>query len=140
MVLDLSSLRRAVGSLELSTRVALEAADDPNLSEAQLITIRAGVIQHFEFTYELCWKFMKRWLKEVAGRNDVDGIARRELFRIAAQEKLIDDPVCWFDMHTARNRSTHVYNEAIASEVLSFALVFAPEASSLLTRLEQRND
>ena len=27
-------------------------------------TVKAGVIQHFEVAYELCWKFIQRWIKE----------------------------------------------------------------------------
>lgn len=140
MILDLSSLNRAVEALGLTTQASRDADGDDRLSDAQRIAIRAGVIQHFEFTYELCWKFMKRWLRTVAGRNDVDGISRRELFRICARERLIDDPAKWFDIHTARNRMSHTYDEAVAKVVLAVALSFAPCASELLSRLESRND
>ena len=139
MSLALSSLRRAIDALELTTRAACDSEGDTRLSEGQRIAIRAGAIQHFEFTYELCWKFMKRWLVAVAGRTDVDGISRRELFRIAAQEHLLDDVAGWFDFHTARNRTSHTYDEAVAREVLTVALGFAPAAGGLLVQLEQRN-
>ena len=140
MVLDLSSLAKAVDVLAITVEANEQAGGDPRFTNGQRIAIRAGVTQHFEFTYELCWKFMKRWLKTVAGRNDVDGISRRELFRIAAAEKLIDNPTTWFDIHTARNRTSHIYDEATAAEVLAVALTFHPLAADLLARLHARND
>ena len=140
MKLDLSSLDKAVDSLDRTLKVAADGGFMDGLSDDQRDAVRAGVIQNFEFTYELCWKFMKRWLKAVAGRNDVDGISRRELFRIAAAERLIDDPPTWFDVHTARNRTSHTYDEAVAREVLKVALAFAPLATDLLSRIESRND
>lgn len=139
MPLDLSSLTRAVAALELTVDAAHGSHDDTGLSEGLRLAIRAGVIQHFEFTYELCWKFMKRWLKAVAGRTDVDGISRRQLFRIAAEERLIDDVAGWFDVHTARNRTAHTYDEAVAAEVYEVAAAFPAAARSLLAQLEQRN-
>lgn len=140
MHLDLTSLKKALAALELTSSAAQDSEGQTALSEGQRLAIRAGVVQHFEFTYELCWKFMKRWLVAVAGRNDVDGVSRRELFRIASQELLIEDVNSWFDFHTARNRVAHTYNEAAADEVFAMAVRFSTYAAALLTQLEARND
>lgn len=140
MGLDLTGLKKAVNALESSIDVLEEYKRVSKIDDRFENTIRAGLIKHFEFTYELSWKFMKRWISFEAGRRDAEGVSRRELFRIAAEEKLIDDVTAWFDFHTARNQTSHTYNTDTAKEVAAIAKQFAPAARSLLSRLEERND
>ena len=111
------------------------AAQDEITREA----IRSGVIQHFEFTYELSWKFLRRRLEQDIGRTSVDGISRRDLFRIAAENRLIEDVEDWFNYHLARNETSHTYDPAIAARVYATSLNFARDAALLLATLEARN-
>ena len=139
MPLELGSLRRAVRSLESAVSIVTQKQAAPNIADAELDVIKAGVIQHFEFTYELCWKFMKRWLEDNYGPVYVDGVPRRELFRLAAENLLLTDVDRWMEYHRARNRTSHIYDPAVAETVLAAALAFLPAAQSLLQRLEERN-
>jgi len=103
-------------------------------------TIEAGVIQNFEFTYELCWKFMKRWISENVNPEILDGVTRRELFRISAENKLIDDINKWMEFHKARNSTSHIYDSEVAEEVFIEAMEFLPYAKEFFIILEQKND
>ena len=103
MALDLDSLKKAVHSLDKSIRSVEAAQKIEDLDEDILDTVKAGVIQNFEFTYELCWKFMKRWLETNYGPSFAEGVHRRELFRMAAENGLIDDVMLWMDYHQSRN-------------------------------------
>lgn len=139
MLLDLSSIQKAVNSLERSIKVATSMINgdiDTDLEEV----LRAGVIQNFEFTYELCWKFMKRWLEENFGSTTVDGITMKELFRIAAENKLIINVEAWFNYHKKRNLTSHTYDLDTANDVYSTALTFLNDSKEFLNRLEARND
>ncbi len=140
MVLELSSLQKAVISLERAVKVATSNEKMDKLDENQKDTIRAGVIQNFEFTYELCWKFMKRWLEANVNRESVDGVTRKELFRIAAENCLIKDVPAWFNYHKARNQTTHIYDNKIAEDVFAVAVLFVIDAKALLKVLEAKND
>ncbi len=137
MSLELESLRKAIQALERSLQAAERAQGlAPEFQE----TIQAGVILRFGMTYELSWKFMKRWIQEQVGATQVDGVTRRGLFRQAAENHLIEDVNAWMDHHAARNLTSHTYDEATAQEVFEASPALLKNAQALLRALEARND
>lgn len=67
-----------------------------------------GVIQRFEFTFELSWKLMKMFL-EYTG---ISGIrSPRGAIREAFYYGLIEDGEQWIDMMVDRNKTSHIYDE-----------------------------
>jgi len=139
MVLDLSSLKKSLVSYENAINVAKKnilGEVDTDLEQV----IRAGVIQNFEFTFELCWKFMKRYLEKSLGESVTIGISKKELFRIAAEHKIINRVEDWFTYNEARNLTTHIYDNKVANDVYSVALKFFPISKSFFEILETKND
>jgi nucleotidyltransferase substrate binding protein (TIGR01987 family) len=139
MKLDLTSLRKAVESLERALKVINNKNLMAEYDDDTKNTIRAGVIQNFEFTYEMCWKFMKRRLEQVLGSSYVDGITRHELFRYAAENHLINDIEQWMEYHDSRNDTSHTYDEERAVEILEVIGPFARDARKFLEILEKKN-
>lgn len=140
MLLDLESLQKAIHSLQAVIAKAEDAELAARIDNITRYAIKAGAIQNFEFTYELCWKFMKRWLENNLGNTYVDGVSRRELFRISAEHQLITDVEQWMVYHKARNITSHTYNQDRAEEVYQIARQFAADAEKLLRRIEAHND
>jgi nucleotidyltransferase substrate binding protein (TIGR01987 family) len=139
MTLDLSSLQKAVDSLQRAVKVASSQIKGKVDTDVEKV-IRAGVIQNFEFTYKLCWKFMKRWLEVNIGNAVVDGIPRKELFRMAAESRLISDVETWFEYNNLRNETAHTYDAKTTEDVYGAAVRFADDARALLKALEAKND
>jgi nucleotidyltransferase substrate binding protein (TIGR01987 family) len=139
MALDLSSLKKAVASLKNALNVAIPASLEA-MPENQQEVIKAGVIRNFEFTYELCWKFMKRWLEVNIGTAYVEGVTRRELFRLSVENKLIKDVDQWMEYHDARNETSHTYDQDTADDIFQVAQTFFSDAFELLQVLEEKND
>ena len=102
MPLELQSLKKAIDSLTQGWGVYSSAITKTRSTTEQAL-LRAGVIQNFEFTYELCWKFMKRWLENNVN-STVDGVTRRELFRLAAENRLIKTSTSGCDFIKAATR------------------------------------
>jgi nucleotidyltransferase substrate binding protein (TIGR01987 family) len=137
---DLTPLEKAITSLEQLQR---RVADEPFMAaQDQIIRLglQAGLIQNLEFTYELCWKAIKRWLQNNVNPEAVDGVTRRELFRLAAENRLIEDVEEWMTYHEARNRTAHRYGSLWAEDVLSVIADFTRAAQRLLANLKTRND
>ncbi|MDE0103112.1 MAG: HI0074 family nucleotidyltransferase substrate-binding subunit [Bryobacterales bacterium] len=140
MALQLRSLRR---SLQALSEVAAVSDNDERmgqLSDVERVAIRAGVVQHFEITYELCWKLMARWLNSNVSPGVADGVTRRQLFRLAAERQLIQDVDRWMSHHEGRNATSHIYDFAKADAVYRATIDFVHDARALLRALEARND
>ena len=140
MPLNLGSLHDATASLAQAVLLSQDAALFNSLDETLKSVFTTGVIKHFEFTYELCWKFIERWLEVNVSPSVADGVTRRELFRLGAEYRLIDNVERWMDYHLARNEATHTYRKATADSVYAIVPDFLSDAQLLLTALEVRND
>lgn len=139
-MIDLSPLEQVLATTQEVVAEALDEQKKAQRSDLLQSVVRSGVIKHFEFSYELCWKALQRWLKENLSANEVEGISRRQLYRLAAEQRLIDDVDQWMLYHRARNLTSHTYNQATADEVFNIALEFLGPAKELLARLKARNE
>lgn len=72
-----------------------------------------GIIQRFEFTFELSWKLMKSYLEY----EGIDVNSPRSTIRKAFENKLIDDGDAWIDMMVDRNKTSHTYDREAALEI-----------------------
>ena len=99
--------------------------------------LRSGVIKNFEIAYEVCWKFMQRWINLNISPNILKGKFRRELFNIAKENAIIDDAELWMGFYEARNSTAHIYDEKIADEVFKEALGFLPCAEKFVETMEE---
>ncbi|GAB4483945.1 MAG: hypothetical protein OHK0031_07720 [Anaerolineales bacterium] len=138
--LDLSLLEKTLTSLsQLYQRIS-----DQTFMAAQDSVVRlglqAGLIQNLEFTYEVCWKMMKRWLEINAASQMMDGLTRRELFRMAAENHLISSVEAWMIFHDLRNQTSHRYDQELAADAQALVADFIIAAQQLLAYLKAHND
>ena len=85
MPLELDNLRNSVKAFTELLAVSEDTERMGQLSDVERKGIRSGVIQNFKITYELSWKLMARWLNTYIGPGISDGVTRRELFRLTAE-------------------------------------------------------
>ena len=74
-----------------------------------------GLIQAFEYTYELAWNTLKDYF-ESQGETEIHG--SRDSFRLAFQRGIIEDGETWMDMVRSRTLTSHTYNEEIAKKIV----------------------
>ncbi len=140
MPLHLDNLRDSIEALDELLTASEDDARMGRLSEIERIGIRAGVVKHFEITYELSWKLMARWLNTNVASDTADGVTRRQLYRLSAANKLISDVDRWMRHHDARNATSHIYDRKRAQQVHEPVRGFTHDARQLLKVLEARND
>ena len=129
MKLDISSLKKATYSLERSLN---EYKINPNEF------VRDSCIQRFEYTYEIAWKSIKRFLEEIApNANEIDLLTFQELIREANEKGLLlNDWDTWKVYRIYRGTTSHAYNEDKANEIYEEIPDFLIEIKFLVKQLE----
>jgi nucleotidyltransferase substrate binding protein (TIGR01987 family) len=74
-----------------------------------------GLVQAFEYTYELSWNTIKDFY-EHQGETNIHG--SRDAIRLAFKRGLIQNGDLWMKMIKSRTLSSHTYNEEIAREII----------------------
>jgi nucleotidyltransferase substrate binding protein (TIGR01987 family) len=118
----------------LKEGVAAQASDPHNT------LLRDGLIQRFEFTYELTHKLLRRYLESTAADpDDVRSLTFEGLIRLGDEQRLLlSDVAQWKRYRKARTDTSHTYNEQTAIGILPVIPVFIQEAEFLLDRLKER--
>lgn len=93
-----------------------EAVAEYNAAPASTV-LRDGVIQRFEFTFELAWKSMKEYMED-QGAASSDLPFPKAVLKAAFAAGLISDDAIWLDMLASRNITSHIYDDAQAAQVL----------------------
>ena len=130
--LDLTALQGALASLRraLTRWQATERQDEE---------LRDACIQRFEYTFELCWKMLRRRLElDVADARSVDAMSFRDLMRSGGECGLVRDVDAWMAFRDKRNTTSHTYNAAKAADVAAVIPAFAEHAQELLVKLQAR--
>ncbi len=69
---------------------------------------KEGVIQRFEYTFELAWKTMKDYLNF----GGITSHLPRDVIKEAFAHNLIDNGQIWIEMLESRNILSHTYDES----------------------------
>lgn len=102
--------------------------------------IRDGLIQRFEFTYELGHKVLKRYLEYAsANPEQFDEMTFQNLVRTGNEQGLLlGDWPSWRIFRDMRTKTSHTYNENTAIEVVEGIPRFLEEAAYLHNKLRER--
>lgn len=130
--LDISPLANAVERLrEGLERHRREPGDEQ---------LRDGLIQRFEYTYELSHRMLRRYLRQVSASPDTfDQMPFQDLIRSGNEHGLLrDDWPAWRIYRDMRARTSHTYSASVAAQVVNCIPDFLTEATYLRDQLRQR--
>ena len=90
------------------------------------------IVKRFEFTFEMSWKLMKRYLDFLG----FEVKSPRASIKEAYAQDLIKDENIWLDMIEQRNISSHVYDEYQIEEIIDKVEIYKKAFSKLKEKLE----
>jgi len=96
----------------VTVKNAVDLSEQRELSDLE----KQGVIQGFEFTFELAWNVMKDYLEE---QGIIGIIGSKNAIRQAFNKGIIEDGDSWMDMVEDRNLASHTYDEETAEKIFS---------------------
>ena len=95
---------------------------------------RDAAIQRFEFTVELFWKVLKKFLRY----EKLEANTPREVLRKSYIAQIIEDEEKWLKMMSDRNKTSHTYNETLAQEISTRIELYLPLLEETYEKLMQR--
>lgn len=118
-------------------REAMEIKEARELTQLE----KEGVIQRFEYTWELAWKLIKDYLEHEG--VILDNITPTSVIRAALEAKIIGHGEQWMEALDARNKISHTYNlkkfEAVIQDVqASYLKLFEDVYLDMMHRRDAR--
>ena len=136
--LDTTSLANAIAQLKDSLEYCNK--DEVKANKRLEILLRAAAIQAFEYTYELSWKMLKRYLDmSLPDPHETESISFNHLIRTGCEQGLLlSDVAQWKQFRHNRSITSHTYDQEKAIEVFAQIPAFLEEAQYLLQQLNKK--
>ena len=101
--------------------------------------LRDGLIQQFEFTYDVAHKTLRRVLEaRAADPAEIDRMSFPTLIRTAFEQGLLEEGwPKWQDFRENRNITSHTYDEDLARKVANAIPRFLDEVRNLADKLSR---
>lgn len=97
--------------------------------------MRDGVIQRFEFTFELSWKALKEYMQDQGSTAELQ--FPKQVLREAYAARLIDGESTWLAMLADRNDTSHIYDDKLADRITrDVCTVYLPVLETLSARMK----
>ena len=119
------------GDIELSSLLKALTKLDKFILNSNTEQEKAGIIQAFEYSFELSWKTMKKLLHE----KSTIAHSPKDVIRNAGIEGFIDDAETWFKFLKKRNLTVHTYDECNADEVVAICPEFIIELKKFINNI-----
>lgn len=75
---------------------------------------RAGILHAFEFTFELWWKYLQKYLES---KYILEEHGPSSVIKVAFENGILKDGQLYMDMLRDRNLISHTYKESMAEEI-----------------------
>ncbi|WP_187296297.1 nucleotidyltransferase substrate binding protein [Tepidibacter mesophilus] len=125
---------RILQKYENTSRALKKLCELDNKETLDSDIFRDALIQRFEFTFELTWKFLKVYLED-QGINDIN--SPKSVLKAAYAERLINEEMVWINMLRSRNLTSHIYSEKTAIEISESILKdYIPQLKKLVETME----
>jgi nucleotidyltransferase substrate binding protein (TIGR01987 family) len=99
-------------NFDLAYGLLKKAAEADTLSDLE----KEGMIQRFEYTFELAWKCLKDFLDH--GGNVIDPLTPRQVIKEAFAARILADGHLWIEMLDHRNLLSHTYNPVLLDKAV----------------------
>ena len=135
MDVRLNALKEASAGLSYLVSVNLDALTTQ--LDARLIDgLKNGQAQKFEYTFELCWKCLKEFIKHKEG---IDEASPKKVIRAyyLAGYAVEDDYLALLKAVDDRNLLSHVYDSVVFNEILSRLPAHAQLIARVIATMEK---
>ena len=130
-MINISGLSDCLRTLKKAS-VAYENVDDEDIKEL----IGDAYIQRFKYTLEIAWKTMKRYLKQMHGKEDKD-LTINNIFRMMESYGFVRSWETWRKYYEYRNNTSHEYDQEKALELISKIAGFIEECDYFYAKLSE---
>lgn len=107
---------------------------DEILKDEKTVKNRDSAIKRFEFTIELAWKCIQKFLRD----QEIICRSPKECLKEAFKLELIEDDARWIVMFEDRNLTVHTYDEETAERVFSRLPGYLEIFQKLKNKIEEK--